>query len=673
MDNSDLNDSLPEKEYPEIIEEKYVKQNGDEVIKRYKRLQFLGKGGFAKCYEFECLNNNKIYAIKIVNKSTINKSSAKQKLKSEIKIHKSLFHKHIVKFEHVFEDNDHVFILLELCKNKTLSDVMKKRKIINEFEARYYLSQILKAVNFMHKNKIIHRDLKLGNLFLDEGMNVKIGDFGLATIIEFSGQLRYTVCGTPNYIAPEILEGKNSGHSYEVDIWAIGVILYTMLVGKPPFETEDVKETYKKIKNIEFTYPTNIYVSEEAKDLINKLLKLNPMERLKIDEIKQHPFMTKINPPKELPDSSGINPLSSTFMMNYFIELNFPKNEDLIKLNPADISNYLKKNDEKNNYEVIADYLKKEVIHINDKNILDRKFILSESEIQNYINNNHKTDYIIKRSSSNNLRNKDIVMNMKYLTNYNELSFSKEFSNTLTKREDFNETSLPFEFLIHIVDLGEGIGLGYLTNKSYAGIIYKKQCLTNSSPITLFKNINDSKLFIRNGKSELSDKSNYNQSIKKKTELFEDLIIEFKQILNEIIPSKIDLLNTNPTYPIDYFKSNLAYFIRLSNDMTHLFFYDFSKLIIGNNDFPYIVFINKESVISSTSIHNVNKTDNKNLLKRYDHYKKIFYEKLDEYNSNRDKQKSIDNNDNIENDDEEIEAEENEDSKDSPEDLNKTL
>ena len=99
----------------------------------------------------------------------------------------------------------------------------------------------------MHSNRVIHRDLKLGNLFLTEKMEIKVGDFGLAAKIEFEGERRRTICGTPNYIAPEVLENKN-GHSYEVDIWSFGVILYTMLIGKPPFETSDVKTTYKRIK-----------------------------------------------------------------------------------------------------------------------------------------------------------------------------------------------------------------------------------------------------------------------------------------------------------------------------------------------------------------------------------------------------------------------------------------
>ena len=99
----------------------------------------------------------------------------------------------------------------------------------------------------MHCHRVIHRDLKLGNLFLNDKMEVKIGDFGLATKLEFDGERKRTICGTPNYIAPEVLEAKQ-GHSYEVDIWSLGVIVYTLIIGKPPFETNDVKTTYKRIR-----------------------------------------------------------------------------------------------------------------------------------------------------------------------------------------------------------------------------------------------------------------------------------------------------------------------------------------------------------------------------------------------------------------------------------------
>lgn len=151
--------------------------------------------------------------------------------------------------------------------------------------------QILEGVKYLHSVNVIHRDLKLGNLFLTEDMQIKIGDFGLATLLEKSGQRRKTMCGTPNYIAPEILSG-GSGHSFEVDIWSIGVILYTMLVGRPPFETTDVKLTYKRIKANLYSYPSNAQVSVHAKSLIDSILQINPNKRPTIGQIMIHPFFT---------------------------------------------------------------------------------------------------------------------------------------------------------------------------------------------------------------------------------------------------------------------------------------------------------------------------------------------------------------------------------------------
>ena len=112
-------------------------------------------------------------------------------------------------------------------------------------------------MKYLHSHRVIHRDLKLGNLFLNDKMEVKIGDFGLATKLEFDGERKRTICGTPNYIAPEVLEGKQ-GHSYEVDIWSIGVIIYTLIIGKPPFETSDVKTTYKRIRMNAYNFPENV-------------------------------------------------------------------------------------------------------------------------------------------------------------------------------------------------------------------------------------------------------------------------------------------------------------------------------------------------------------------------------------------------------------------------------
>ncbi len=236
---------------------------------------------------------------------------------SEIRIHRALRHPNVVAFEHFFEDNENVYILLEICHNQTLNELLRRRKRLTELEVQCYLVQVIAAVKYMHAHRVIHRDLKLGNLFLTDKMELKIGDFGLATKLEFDGDRKRTICGTPNYIAPEILDGKQ-GHSYEVDIWSVGVIMYTLLIGKPPFETQDVKTTYRRIKMNAYSFPDHIPISEPAKNLITKILNLDPSKRPTLDELLEHAFFhigTAI--PKLLPPSTLACPPSGTYTRQF--------------------------------------------------------------------------------------------------------------------------------------------------------------------------------------------------------------------------------------------------------------------------------------------------------------------------------------------------------------------
>jgi cell cycle serine/threonine-protein kinase CDC5/MSD2 len=134
---------------------------------------------------------------------------------------------------------------LELCASGSLMDMLRRRRWFTEYESRFFMVQLIGACHYMHTHQVIHRDLKLGNIFLDGKMCIKVGDFGLAALIESPGERKKTICGTPNYIAPEVLFDTANGHSFEVDTWSIGVILYTLLVGRPPFHTKDVKSIYK--------------------------------------------------------------------------------------------------------------------------------------------------------------------------------------------------------------------------------------------------------------------------------------------------------------------------------------------------------------------------------------------------------------------------------------------
>ncbi|ODV86988.1 hypothetical protein CANARDRAFT_6551 [[Candida] arabinofermentans NRRL YB-2248] len=266
----------------------------------YHRGLFLGEGGFARCFQMKD-EAGKVFAAKTVAKASIKNEKTKTKLLSEIKIHKSMVHPNIVQFVDCFEDDINVYILLEICPNQSLMDLLKNRKLVSEPEVRFFMTQIVGAIKYLHRRRVVHRDLKLGNIFFDPDMNLKIGDFGLATVVSSSSGKRYTICGTPNYIAPEVLGGKTTGHSFEVDIWAIGIMMYALLFGKPPFQAKDVQIIYDRIKHNEYKFPEDSTVSEEARVLIRDLLSTDPLQRPVLDDIldydwfKSGPFPSSVS------------------------------------------------------------------------------------------------------------------------------------------------------------------------------------------------------------------------------------------------------------------------------------------------------------------------------------------------------------------------------------------
>ncbi|XP_045117603.1 serine/threonine-protein kinase PLK4-like isoform X2 [Portunus trituberculatus] len=259
-------------------------------IKDFDVGEQLGKGGFATVYQAQCCKTGRDVAIKKINKSQITAGGLINRVRQEVTIHSRLCHPSILQLYTFFEDQEYVYLVLELCVKGELQKHLKNLgRVLTEDEAREYLQQIVDGMLYLHSKAIIHRDLTLSNILLDGQQQVKIADFGLATQLQRPDDRHTTMCGTPNYISPEVV--TRSSHGLESDVWSLGCMLFIMLVGHPPFDGKGLKESiFTKVVMGEYKVPS--YVSTEARSLIADCLKKNPKERIKLDLVPNHPFMT---------------------------------------------------------------------------------------------------------------------------------------------------------------------------------------------------------------------------------------------------------------------------------------------------------------------------------------------------------------------------------------------
>ncbi|KAK6383940.1 Cell cycle serine/threonine-protein kinase cdc5/MSD2 [Exophiala oligosperma] len=254
----------------------------------------LGKGGFAVCFEGRSKRTAEIFALKVV-KAKVEQKKMLEKFRTELQIHAKMHHPNIVEFLRAFTIEDYTYVVLQLCPHGSLTEMVKARSCLSLPEVRRFMIQICGGVKYMHKRCVIHRDLKMGNIFLDAHMNIKIGDFGLAAVMADEQDRRTTLCGTPNYIAPEILsKSGNRGHDNKVDTWAVGVICYAMLMGTPPFQSKTQQEIYSKLRGLEYEWRVDSknYIPHQAKDFVASCLNLNSAERPEMDDLVQHDFFT---------------------------------------------------------------------------------------------------------------------------------------------------------------------------------------------------------------------------------------------------------------------------------------------------------------------------------------------------------------------------------------------
>ncbi|PON80964.1 Calcium/calmodulin-dependent/calcium-dependent protein kinase [Trema orientale] len=258
---------------------------------KYEMGRLLGKGTFAKVYYGKNLVTGESVAIKVINKNHVKKDGLMEQIKREISVMRLVRHPNIVELKEVMATKQKVFFVMEYVKGGELFAKVLKGKL-KEDVARKYFQQLVSAVDFCHSRGVSHRDLKPENLLLDENGDLKVSDFGLSALPE---QLRndgllHTQCGTPAYVAPEVLRKKGYDGA-KADIWSCGVILYVLLAGYLPFQDENVMKMYRRVFKGEYEFPQ--WFSEDAKRLISKLLVVDPAKRISIPEIMKSPWFQK--------------------------------------------------------------------------------------------------------------------------------------------------------------------------------------------------------------------------------------------------------------------------------------------------------------------------------------------------------------------------------------------
>ncbi|RDX82355.1 CBL-interacting protein kinase 5, partial [Mucuna pruriens] len=259
------------------------------LMQKYEVGRLLGQGNFAKVYHARNLKTGQSVAIKVLNKDMVMRVGLKEQIKREISVMRLVKHPNIVQLYEVMASKTKIYFALELVKGGELFDKVIRGKL-REDVARKYFQQLIDAVNHCHSRGVYHRDLKPENLLLDENGDLKVSDFGLSALLESRKKdgLLHTTCGTPAYVAPEVIRKKGYDGA-KADIWSCGVILYVLLAGFLPFNDKNLMEMYRKIIRADVKFPQ--WFSPYARMLVYRILDPNPNTRIGIDKIVQSPWL----------------------------------------------------------------------------------------------------------------------------------------------------------------------------------------------------------------------------------------------------------------------------------------------------------------------------------------------------------------------------------------------
>lgn len=279
----------------------------EDIHHHYTVKEKLGMGSFATVKRLVRKSDKMNYAVKEIKKVNLSKDEMKTVMDEVVTMGK-IEHPNCVRLFEMYESKAKVYMVLELLTGGELFDRIVAKGNYSEKEASELLGTLLSAIKYLHSVNIVHRDLKPENLLYTSSAKdaaIKITDFGLAKARDSSKQDMATACGTPGYVAPEVLQGLEYGPA--VDLWSIGVILYILLCGFPPFYHEATKELYKQIKKGQYTFPDPYWknISAEAKDVVTRLLTVDPKKRATPDEILNHKWLAGNASEKSLGEGYG--------------------------------------------------------------------------------------------------------------------------------------------------------------------------------------------------------------------------------------------------------------------------------------------------------------------------------------------------------------------------------
>jgi len=264
----------------------------DALLEKYELKKELGRGAFSVVRMGINKKTKDKFAIKIIERNDVGEAFEKN-LKMETDILRRVDHPNIIKLEEMIEAENKLYFVMELVTGGELFDRIVEKGSYSEDDAKVLVRKIVSAISYLHGMNIAHRDLKPENLLVksvEDDTDVKIADFGLSKIIDET-KLMQTACGTPGYVAPEVLNAE--GYDREVDMWSIGVITYILLCGFPPFYSESVPEVFEQIMKAEYDYPEEYWdeISPEAKDFIDHLLVVDVPKRMTAEQALQHTWL----------------------------------------------------------------------------------------------------------------------------------------------------------------------------------------------------------------------------------------------------------------------------------------------------------------------------------------------------------------------------------------------